>query len=371
MGCGSPIRQRSKLRALKIFTYVPPEDGEEKIGRCVIVDKMPLISIIIPVYNGSNYLADAVDSALYQVYEKIEVIVVNDGSSDDGKTRDIALSYGDKIRYFEKSNGGVSSALNLGIKNMRGDCFSWLSHDDIYHPHNIYLQVNNLIKGGGNFVSACSTATFSDYPPAISIPIDNQAQSLTRPLEFWTRWIYACSLVIPKSILFEVNGLNESNQTNQDVELTWELLRVSEIRMLNATLVFRRVHFAQDFQNPDIVPLNVREGTSLLKRKINEYGIEYFLSDASSNAKKAFGFLFLAVKYSENKRRISVEGPGLIKWLLGSAYKTCPSVLSPFWFFMAIPCRVFIFSVRLIKFSRKVALRLKKRFALILRTSVG
>lgn len=51
----------------------------------------PLISIVIPVYNGSNYMADAIDSALCQTYKNIEVIVVNDGSMDEGKTEEIAL----------------------------------------------------------------------------------------------------------------------------------------------------------------------------------------------------------------------------------------------------------------------------------------
>ena len=78
----------------------------------------PLVSIIIPVYNGANYMREAIDSALAQTYRNIEIIVVNDGSNDNGETERIALSYGDKIKYFHKENGGVSSALNLGIQNM-------------------------------------------------------------------------------------------------------------------------------------------------------------------------------------------------------------------------------------------------------------
>ena len=108
----------------------------------------PLVSIVIPVYNGANYMREAIDSALAQTYSNIEIIVVNDGSNDDGKTREIALSYGDKIRYFEKDNGGVSTALNLGIQNMRGKYFSWLSHDDVYLPDKVQAEIDALRQAG-------------------------------------------------------------------------------------------------------------------------------------------------------------------------------------------------------------------------------
>ena len=99
----------------------------------------PLVSIIVPVYNGANYMREAIDSALEQTYENKEIIVVNDGSRDDGETERIALSYGDRIRYCHKENGGVSSALNLGISQMKGAYFSWLSHDDKYTPEKVAM----------------------------------------------------------------------------------------------------------------------------------------------------------------------------------------------------------------------------------------
>ncbi len=104
----------------------------------------PLVSIVIPVYNGSNFLREAIESALAQTYQNLEIIVVNDGSTDD--TESIALSFGDKIRYFSKKNGGTSTALNMGIENMLGEYFSWLSHDDLYYPQKIARSVEELSK---------------------------------------------------------------------------------------------------------------------------------------------------------------------------------------------------------------------------------
>ncbi len=118
----------------------------------------PMVSIIIPVYNGSNYLREAIDSALLQGYNNYEIIVINDGSKDNGKTEEIALSYGDKIRYYYKENGGVATALNYGISKMKGEYFSWLSHDDIYYPNKLSAQIEAL-KMNGNM----KALVFSNY----------------------------------------------------------------------------------------------------------------------------------------------------------------------------------------------------------------
>ena len=70
-------------------------------------ERVPLVSIVIPVYRGANYMREAIDSALGQSWPRCEVIVVNDGSPDGGETERIALSYGDRIRYIAKENGGA------------------------------------------------------------------------------------------------------------------------------------------------------------------------------------------------------------------------------------------------------------------------
>lgn len=102
------------------------------------LSEKPLVSIIIPVYNGSNYLKLAIESALRQTYSNIEVIVVNDGSNDNGATRDVAKSIeNSKLRYFEKENGGVASALNFGIAKSKGKYIAWLSHDDLFAKNKI------------------------------------------------------------------------------------------------------------------------------------------------------------------------------------------------------------------------------------------
>lgn len=110
--------------------------------------QQPLVSVVIPVYNGANYLAEAIDSALAQSWPNIEVIIVDDGSDDAGATAGVAAGYGERIRYLHKCNGGTASAVNEGIRAMRGEYFSWLSHDDVYANDKIERQVRVLTEVG-------------------------------------------------------------------------------------------------------------------------------------------------------------------------------------------------------------------------------
>ena len=77
-----------------------------------------LISIIVPVYNTENYLEKCLYSLVNQTYKNIEIVVVNDGSKDN--TDEICKSFGKKIKYIKKENGGVATALNTGIKAAKG-----------------------------------------------------------------------------------------------------------------------------------------------------------------------------------------------------------------------------------------------------------
>ncbi len=98
------------------------------------------VSIVIPVYNTEEYLDDCIRSALNQTYHDTEVIAVNDGSKDNSLK--ILERYSDKIKIISKVNGGTASALNVGIKNMSGQWFKWLSADDLLYPTAIEELVN-------------------------------------------------------------------------------------------------------------------------------------------------------------------------------------------------------------------------------------
>jgi len=186
---------------------------------------LPKVSIVIPVYNGSDYLGEAIDSALTQTYPNIEILIVNDGSNDGGATERIARSYGDKVRYVSKDNGGVASALNLAIREMKGDYFSWLSHDDLYLPQKVERQMEIVrARADGRTVVYSNYATFAGSG-GVSVPV-----SLKRiePEQF-RYWItvenvlHGCTLLIPKEAFSECGTFQETLRTTQDYDLWFRI----------------------------------------------------------------------------------------------------------------------------------------------------
>jgi glycosyltransferase involved in cell wall biosynthesis len=204
----------------------------------------PKVSIVIPVYNGSDYLKEAIDSALAQTYNNIEIIVVNDGSNDGGKTEEIALSYGDSIRYFRKENGGVATALNFGIDKMNGEYFSWLSHDDLFYPHKTETQINEISKLVDKVVFV-----FSDFQ---FINGDNQLIKYFRVNEenknefglcILFNQIHGCTVLIHRNILLQINGFDKQYLTTQDYHAWINIFRKGyDIIHIRDFLVKSRIH---------------------------------------------------------------------------------------------------------------------------------
>lgn len=94
-----------------------------------------LVSVVIDNYNYADYLGEAIDSALEQTWSELEVIVVDDGSTDD--SRDIIAAYGDRVRAVLQSNGGQAAAFNAGVAQARGDIICFLDSDDVWFPHKV------------------------------------------------------------------------------------------------------------------------------------------------------------------------------------------------------------------------------------------
>jgi glycosyltransferase involved in cell wall biosynthesis len=111
------------------------------------------ISIVIPTYNRASFLKEAIDSVLSQTYRNFELIVVDDGSTDD--TPKLLSSYGEKIKVIKKANKGPSAARNRGIKAAKGGWIAFLDSDDVWKPGKLEKQVQ-FIKDNPE-VKICQT----------------------------------------------------------------------------------------------------------------------------------------------------------------------------------------------------------------------
>ena len=104
-----------------------------------MTSNLPLISVIIPVYNRDRYLAAAIESALTQTYPAIELIIVDDGSTD--RSAEVAQRYLPRVNYHYQPNGGIGAARNTGIASATGEFLAFLDSDDLWMPDKSSLQM--------------------------------------------------------------------------------------------------------------------------------------------------------------------------------------------------------------------------------------
>lgn len=261
----------------------------------------PTVSIVIPVFNGSRFLKEAVDSALAQTCERVEVLVVNDGSDDGGQTDEIARSYGSRIRYFQKANGGVGSALNLGIREMRGDYFSWLSHDDVYYPHKVELQLRRLAR------EANPVILYGDYDliDAASRLIGTNRISHVEPRMFrgalMTDYpINGCTALVPRRALETVGLFAEDLPTTQDYAMWFRMAKQFDFVHLPEILIKSRIHSAQG----SVRLATLDEKNRFYVHCLNELHQDGYRPDGES---QAVFFAKVAVVMKERKFRGAAE----------------------------------------------------------------
>ena len=239
----------------------------------------PSVSVVIPVFNGTNFLTEAINSVLSQTFTDYEVLVVDDGSTDG--TWEIMQSYGDRIRGFRKPNGGVASALNLGIKEMRGRWFAWLSHDDLWLPEKLERQVA-FLKAHPQF-KACYTdfIIINDKGERLHV-IDTPWYPREQAIRELFRGVYinGSTIFIERSCFDQVGLFSEKWRYNQDTQMWLRLLRHFEIGRVAEKLVKQRVHRAQESRN---VKRHKSETLEMFKEVFNEMQLKGLFPYLSSH----------------------------------------------------------------------------------------
>lgn len=214
----------------------------------------PLVSIIIPVFNSGAYLAETISSALAQTWPEKEIIVVDDGSTDE--SLNIARSFKDSsIRIFEQENRGASAARNNGLLKARGEYIQFLDADDLLGPDKIELQMR-LLRGKNSAIANCAAIYFFDGDDRNSIqPVHEWfSNGSADNLQFLTK-LYGGGLIgpayggmiavhawlCPKAVVDKAGKWNEELTTDDDGEFFCRvILAASEILYSDKALCYYR-----------------------------------------------------------------------------------------------------------------------------------
>lgn len=190
----------------------------------------PLVSIIIPVYNAEKYLAETIKSVTDQTYRNIELIIVDDSSTDDSYT--LAKSFEkENVKIFRQENSGASAARNLGLANAKGTYIQFLDADDLLSKDKVEGQLNQ-ISTKPNYIANCRTIHFFDGENLSKLKPSEYEDKFYRSTEetdeflikLWGGYSKGGSMVathawlIPKSLIDLAGNWNENITTDDDGE---------------------------------------------------------------------------------------------------------------------------------------------------------
>jgi glycosyltransferase involved in cell wall biosynthesis len=196
-----------------------------------------LISCIIPVFNGESYLAEALESVLAQTYQPVEIVVVDDGSTDG--TAEVAAHYGERVHYVWQSNAGQTAARNLGLSAAQGEFVAFLDADDMWHPEKIEQQIDRLRERPE--IDLCFTRFQHFWMPELAEEEKRyQGHPLSQPLS-----AYLISTLLVRRRVFEKFGAFMDDGSGRPVNLIWFFHAAEHgaiIDVLPNVLTYRRLH---------------------------------------------------------------------------------------------------------------------------------
>lgn len=204
--------------------------------------RSPLVSVIIPTYNGEAFLEDAIDSVLGQTYSPMECVVVDDGSTD--RTPAVIEAYRGSVRGERQANQGFARARNRGATLAVGDLLSFLDHDDWWRPTKVERQVHALIENPGVAVVYTAvelTDECGNHLSTIPAPPQGRAFENTILME-WPHMALEQGALIRRGAFFELGGFDERLTTSIGCDLACRLALAYPVAPVDEPLVAYRQH---------------------------------------------------------------------------------------------------------------------------------
>lgn len=196
------------------------------------------VSVIIPTYNRAKFIKDAIESVLNQTYKNFEIIVIDDGSTDN--TREILAQYGKKIKVLTQENKGAPAARNKGIREAKGEYLAFLDSDDIWYPLKLEKQIKVMEQTKAGFVH---TARYE-------VDVVNNKRSSLLPLlpakssrDFLSGKTHiSMTVLVAKELVVKAGLFDENILTTDDTDLWIRIAKIADIIYINEPLMdFRMV----------------------------------------------------------------------------------------------------------------------------------
>jgi glycosyltransferase involved in cell wall biosynthesis len=197
------------------------------------------VSVVVPAYNAGSFIAETLDSVLAQTYRDFEIIVVNDGSTDD--TEQVLAGYGNSIRVIDQENGGSPRARNFGIEQADGDWIAFVDADDLWTPDKLQVQLAGL--EGQRWSHTNSFYVGSNQGGSVSrSDLTPQYGGQVFDKLIVNNFITTSTVIIEKRLLSTLGGFDESLLLLQDWALWIEIAKTEALHYEPRCLAHYRIH---------------------------------------------------------------------------------------------------------------------------------
>lgn len=213
----------------------------------------PLVSVIIPAYNAVQWIQETIDSVLNQTYPTIEVIVVDDGSTDD--TADLVAAYSPHVTYVYKENGKRASACNRGIPASHGRYLAFVDADDLWTRDKISLQMALFIEHSDLVWVYCDAMKFDDSGKMlykVSQAVHHDSGNILKPL-LLHNFIPCPTPVIRRDVFDRVGLFNETILRSEDWDMWLRIAAHFPVGYVAQPLAKHRVHQSSLTQSGDTI----------------------------------------------------------------------------------------------------------------------
>ena len=196
----------------------------------------------MPVYNGEQYVADAVESVLAQTYKNVEIVIVNDGSTDASHEKVLPYLHLPNLQYVEQQNKGVAAARNAGIRAATGELIAFLDQDDLWLPDKLAGQVAYLSKNPDVLLVHANQGHIDENGEAVEIDWPTDACGNCFREMFVQNRIAVLTVLMRRECFEKVGFFNEKLSGSDDYEMWLRVARQAPIGYLNQRVALYRFH---------------------------------------------------------------------------------------------------------------------------------